>query len=102
MNSLAVIHYSPSAQGDAVTANNLTTPVGISKTPGVLGGEARVRNTRIAVWMLVRARELGIADQELVERYSPLLTADDLTNAWSYYAAHRDEVDAALRRNEED
>lgn len=75
---------------------------GICKTPGVLGGEACIGMRRIAVWMLVRARQLGLSDAELLTDYEPPLTAEDLNNAWSYYASHRDEVDAAIRRNEED
>ena len=37
------------------------TPVAswIQKTPGVIGGDACIRNTRIAVWMLVEAKRLG-------------------------------------------
>ncbi|NEO64576.1 MAG: DUF433 domain-containing protein, partial [Moorea sp. SIO4G2] len=32
---------------------------GIEKTPGVCGGDARIANTRIPVWVLVQARNLG-------------------------------------------
>ncbi len=79
-----------------------TLPPGISKTSGVLGGEACIRSTRIGVWMLVHARQLGISDEELLVRYDPPLTEEDLQNAWSYYATHREEIDAAIRRNEDD
>lgn len=72
----------------------------IRKTPGVLGGEARVGDTRIAVWMLVRARQLGLSDDQLRDRYPVSLTDDDLTAAWAYYAWNRDEIEAAVRRNE--
>ena len=75
---------------------------GICKTPGVLGGEACIGMRRIAVWMLVRARQLGITDEDLLTQYEPPLTVEEIENAWSYYASHRDEVDAAIRSNEED
>ncbi len=45
---------------------------GIRKTPDVLGGDACIRNTRIAVWMLVLARRFGMADDVLLTRYDPL------------------------------
>ncbi len=74
----------------------------IRKTPGVLGGEARIRDVRIAVWMLVRARQLGLTDEEIRNRYRPALSQADLDAAWQYYAANRDEIDRAIAENEDD
>lgn len=74
----------------------------IRKTPGVLGGEARVGDKRIAVWMLVQARRNGVTDAELLDWYVVELTAEELTAAWAYYAWHRDEIEDAIRRNEKD
>ena len=34
----------------------------IQKTPGVCGGDARVRTTRIPVWLLVLSRRMGRTD----------------------------------------
>lgn len=79
-----------------------TTEPLIQKTPGVMGGEACIRRTRIAVWGLVRARQLGFTDDELIDRYDPPLTREDLAAAEAYYAANRDEVERAIRENEED
>src|SRR5438874_2468585 len=72
----------------------------IQKTPGVIGGDACIRNTRIAVWMLVEARRLGGSDQELLSEYDPPLTQDDLDAAWDYYEQHREEIDQALWENQ--
>jgi uncharacterized protein (DUF433 family) len=72
----------------------------IRKTPGVCGGEACIGNRRIAVWMLVQARKLGIDDGKLQNRYEPPLTADELQAAWGYYTLHHDEIEAAIQRNE--
>lgn len=79
-----------------------TTPVAswIQKTPGVIGGDACVRTTRIAVWMLVEARQLGIPDEDLRERYDPPLTQVDLDAAWAYAAAHSAEIEQAIRDND--
>ena len=42
---------------------------GIQNTPGVCGGDACIRQTRIPVWVLVNARGLGISEAELLEDY---------------------------------
>ncbi|MFO0810437.1 MAG: DUF433 domain-containing protein [Gemmataceae bacterium] len=77
-----------------------TTEALIRKTPGVIGGDACIRRTRIAVWMLVKWRQLGRTDEQLLEDF-PDLTRDDLNAAWTYYAANREEVETALRENDE-
>ena len=73
----------------------------IQKTPGVMGGEACIRRTRISVWILVGYRKLGMTDAELLESY-PGLTQRDLDAAWSYYREHESEIEEAIRQNEED
>lgn len=67
----------------------------IQKTPGVCGGNARIRNTRIPVWTLVSFRKLGTPDSELLESY-PSLIQDDLDLAWSYYSENQEEIDRAI------
>lgn len=72
----------------------------ISKTPGVCGGDACIRATRATVWGLVEWRQLGLSDAEIL-RHVPDLTQDDLKVAWEYHEQHRDEIDQAIRENEE-
>ena len=72
----------------------------ITKTPGVCGGDACIRGHRIPVWVLEGYRRLGQSDAELLRSY-PSLTAADLTAAWEYAAAHPEEIDRAIRENEE-
>jgi uncharacterized protein (DUF433 family) len=72
----------------------------IRKTPGVMGGQACIRRSRIAVYDLVEWRQLGQTDADLLAGY-PTLTQRDLDAAWAYYAAHPEEIDAAIRRNNE-
>lgn len=72
---------------------------GIEKTPRVCGGEARIAKTRIPVWVLVEARRLGYSDADLLTSY-PTIQARDLANAWQYAAAHPDEIESAIDRNE--
>ncbi|MCE7985504.1 MAG: DUF433 domain-containing protein [Caldilinea sp. CFX5] len=73
---------------------------GIESTPAVLGGEPCVVRTRIPVWLLVQARKLGSSEADLLKAY-PTLRAEDLTNAWSYYYAHKQEIEQQIRENEE-
>ncbi|MEC4818967.1 MAG: DUF433 domain-containing protein [Scytonema sp. PMC 1069.18] len=72
---------------------------GITKTPGVCGGEACIAGTRIAVWLLVEARRLGISEAQLLQDY-PHISAADLVNAWAYADAHSKEIETAIRANE--
>lgn len=72
---------------------------GVEKTPRVCGGEARIANTRIPIWVLVEARRLGYTDADLLTSY-PTINATDLANAWSYAEAHPDEIEFAIERNE--
>jgi uncharacterized protein (DUF433 family) len=73
----------------------------IRKTPGVCGGRARIRNTRITVWGLVNSRRLGLADEQILKNIVGL-TRDDLNAAWDYYREHPTEIDDDIRDNEAD
>ena len=66
-----------------------------------MGGDARVRDTRIAVWMLVQARRWGLQDDAIRARYEPPLTEADLAAAWRYYEAHPEEIEQAMREHED-
>ncbi len=72
---------------------------GIESTPGVSGGEPCIVRTRIPVRVLVRARELGTSEADLLRAY-PTLHAEDLANAWAYARAHKDEIEQEIRENE--
>ncbi|HEV3021054.1 MAG TPA: DUF433 domain-containing protein [Pirellulales bacterium] len=83
-----------------MNAEKSISDVLISKTPDRCGGEACIRDSRIPVWVLVNYRRLGGSDVGLLRDY-PALTSADLEAAWSYAAANRDEIDRAIRENEE-
>ena len=72
---------------------------GIDKIPGVCGGDACIRHTRIPVWALVQLRQLGTDEADLLRTY-PTLTAEDLVNAWSYYQSHTAEIEQQIAHNE--
>jgi len=73
---------------------------GIESLRGVCGGEPCVVRTRIPVWVLVRARQVGTTEADLLRSY-PTLRAEDLANAWAYYRVHHDEIEQQIRENEE-
>ncbi len=72
----------------------------ISKTPGVCGGDACIRKTRIPVWTMVEFRKLGSSDEALLEIY-PGLTPADVQAAWEYYEHNLAEIETAIRENDE-
>jgi uncharacterized protein (DUF433 family) len=77
-----------------------TTPTArIQKTPGVCGGDARIGNTRIQVWLLVLARKQGQTDDELLAAY-PSLIAADLDASWEYYREQPVEIEQAIWFND--
>lgn len=73
--------------------------LGIESTPGVCGGNPCIVRTRIPIWLLVQARELGTSEADLLRSY-PTLRAEDLANAWAYYRSHRDEIELQIYENE--
>jgi uncharacterized protein (DUF433 family) len=77
-----------------------TTTDRIAKIPDICGGDACIRGTRITVWGLVNQRRLGATDGEIL-RAVPGLTPLDLEAAWEYAGANSEEIDQAIRENEE-
>lgn len=75
--------------------------LGIEKNDGVMGGAACVRGTRIPVWLLFRARQLGLSEGDLLKSY-PGLSAEDLVNAWNYASLNIAEIEAQIESNERD
>ena len=70
----------------------------MKKTPGVVGGNARIAGTSISVWGLVESRRLGATDAQLLEDY-PHLSASDLKNAWACAEAFPDEIEPVIKLN---
>ena len=66
---------------------------------GVMGGEPCIVRTRIPVWLLAQARILGSSEADILRAY-PILRAQDLTNAWAYFRANKDEIELQTMENE--
>ena len=73
---------------------------GIESTPGVCGGKPCVARTRIPVWAIERARQLGATDEVLLQSY-PTLRIEDLNRAAAYVRLHREDIERQIRENEE-
>lgn len=69
----------------------------VVKTPGVCGGDARIANTRIPVWLLVLNRKSGRSNADVLASY-PSLTEADLDAAWDYYRDNPLEVEQTIWR----
>jgi uncharacterized protein (DUF433 family) len=97
-----ILSLSPDEQHEIVQLIQAQTKswTEITKTPGVVGGDACIRNMRIPVWSLVQYRQMGANDDRILEAY-PQLTVTDLANAWAYAEAFPDEVALAIAANEE-
>ena len=72
---------------------------GVEKSSGICGGEARIAGTRIPIWQLVEARDLGVPESQILIDF-PRLTARNLADAWSYAEEHAEEIATAIRDNE--
>jgi uncharacterized protein (DUF433 family) len=81
-------------------SNNLQTTSQIQKKRGVCGGDACIRNTRHTVAGLVQWRRSGLTDEQIL-RHHPDLTQSDLELAWDYYKFNTEEIDAAIRDDED-
>jgi type III restriction enzyme len=71
----------------------------ITKTPGVCGGNACIRGSRITVWGLASYRRKGASDEQILGLIQGLTPAD-LEAAWEYVAANEEEIDRVIRQNE--
>ncbi|MBO1349003.1 MAG: DUF433 domain-containing protein [Hormoscilla sp. GUM202] len=98
-----LLALTPAEKASAIgilTQNLSNGSPGITKTPGVCGGEACIARTRIPVWLLVSFRRQGATDAYILEGY-PHLTAADLVNVWAYADAHPEEIEEAIVKNRE-
>ena len=95
--SLTLIEKAEAIQTLTQTLSNGSK--GITKIPGVMGGDACIANTRLPVWLFVSLRLQGATDAEILQLY-PHLTAADLVNVWAYADANLEEIEQALQEQE--
>jgi type III restriction enzyme len=98
----AIRTYLEGMSSDRPAQPTSATPTpGVTKIPGVCGGAACIKGTRIPVWLLVGLRRQGATDADLLSAY-PSLSPNDLAAAWQYYEANREEIDEAIEQEEAD
>lgn len=73
----------------------------IKKTPGVCGGEACIRDTRIPVWLIREMEYKQISHAEMLDQY-PGLSIEDLEAAHEYSLMFQEEIDKAIQENDID
>jgi uncharacterized protein (DUF433 family) len=83
---------------EEIALNSIEIAPRIFRTPGVCGGEACIRRTRIPIWLLEEGRRNGASDTQLLASH-PELDADDLAAAWAYVRENRSEIDHAISEN---
>ena len=71
----------------------------IVRNPEILAGEPTIRGTRIAVRNIVEAARYTPDIEDLWADY-PTATREAIAEALSFYAHHRDEIDAYIADNE--
>src|SRR5262245_26664598 len=73
----------------------------IEKTPGVLGGKARIAGHRVRVLDIVAWHEKrGLSPDEIVALF-PGITLADVHAALAYYFDHQQEIEAEFRQEQE-
>jgi uncharacterized protein (DUF433 family) len=65
------------------------------------GGVVRVSKSRVILDLVVSQYENGMTPEDMVRTYDTLVLAD-VYSVIAYYLRHRDEVDAYLKRREEE
>lgn len=72
----------------------------IEKTPGVVGGKARIAGTRITVQKIAVWHErMGMSADEIASEFE--LSLADIYAALAYYYDHRAEIDDEIRADNE-
>src|SRR5262245_10392067 len=98
--------YTEAADGNWRAAMNATEVLRtdqswIQKRPDVCGGDACIRDTRIPVWSVAVARRTGASESELLRYFVTPLSPADVQAAVAYAQQHPNEIEEAIRLNEE-
>ena len=70
----------------------------VVREDGILSGEPIIKGTRTPIRAIVEMWRLGIAPEEIPNRF-PHLTLAQVFDALSFYSDHQDEINAHIVRN---
>lgn len=73
----------------------------IKKTPGVCGGRACIRDTRVPVWTVIECRLSGMKLADIAANF-PGITRDDFWECAVYYGIHYDEINRDIQEQSEE
>lgn len=85
-------NLAPALDGIAV----LASVKGVTKTPEMCEGRARIAGTNVPVWMIVDASTRGATNEDMELHWH--VTHDQIEDALAYYDAHPDEIEEDLRQ----
>lgn len=82
-------------------ANEVLEKTRIAKDKGICGGQPRIEGTRIKVQHIAFEYErLGWAPDQICDAH-PSLSLSDIHAAIAYYYDHKQEIDGAIREDDE-
>ncbi|MGH1402748.1 MAG: DUF433 domain-containing protein [Alphaproteobacteria bacterium] len=73
----------------------------IEKKKDVVGGRAKIKDTRIPVWQVILDLQQGNAIKEILYQ-RPTITAIDIQACEEYYQSNKEEIDFDIKENLED
>ena len=71
----------------------------IERVPGVVGGDPKIRGTRVPVWIIVRYWQMHGTLAGITDAY-PHVSREAAEEALRFYEVNRDEIDRAIAENE--
>jgi type III restriction enzyme len=81
-----------------VTARQ-TTYEYIDQVPGVVGGDPKIKGTRVPIWAVVAYWRLYGTVSGVLAAY-PHISREAVEEALAYYESHRKDIDRAIEENE--
>jgi uncharacterized protein (DUF433 family) len=70
----------------------------IERVPGLAGGRAVIKGSRVAVWAIVESYRSGLTPEEILAHY-PQLTLAKIFDALGYCDDNREEIDGDIAAN---
>jgi type III restriction enzyme len=71
----------------------------IERVPGVVGGDPKIKGTRVPVWIIVSHWRMHGTLADITKAY-PHVSDEAAREALAYYEANREEIDEAITENE--
>ena len=73
----------------------------IEKKKDVVGGRAKIKDTRIPVWSIIAYLQSGHTYEYLLENF-PSISREDIQACEQYYTRHKDEIEYDIAEQDSD